>query len=520
MTPLTWLHLSDLHFQNGDSFERNIVLEELLKDVGEQIQREQFCLDFIAVTGDIAYSGKTNEYKLAQEYFDRLLKVTATPKERLFVVPGNHDLDRSTITAGARQIGENFDQQDIVNDVLGSTRDMKLMMRRFKAFQIFLKKYNLTRPLDEVPPPLYWNYEFKHAGRKILLSGLNSAWICGSDEDDRNRVVIGERQVRGALLVDNADNEQTPTIRIVLMHHPFDLLREFDEDISAALLMDGCDFILHGHLHKTSLNQLTSPDNACMRIAGGACYKSRKFPNTYNFVSLDFDKGLGRVILRKFFNERGGHWASGEGIYRNAPGGVWQFQVPAHFYPPLENIILVDEHGTPAKILENELSRRYLLESLLPEILNSQNVKKVRTDKHNIEIIFGSKYEVSILDSQEINVGEQAKILSDGTHLTEPNKTKETNSAESEKISSSYNPAIIEKILLNAFSDQELTMLCFDHFPLIYPQLENNHKEKNVELILSYCFKNNKIQELLELIQKYKPNWYGEYANRFWDGPK
>jgi 3',5'-cyclic AMP phosphodiesterase CpdA len=50
--------------------------------------------DFVLATGDIAYAGKAPEYKLAVAFFDELAAATAVPREKIFCIPGNHDIDR------------------------------------------------------------------------------------------------------------------------------------------------------------------------------------------------------------------------------------------------------------------------------------------------------------------------------------------------------------------------------------------------------------------------------------------
>ena len=46
------------------------------------------------MTGDIAKTGQEAEYVQAKSFFAELLKVLELPGERLFIVPGNHDVNR------------------------------------------------------------------------------------------------------------------------------------------------------------------------------------------------------------------------------------------------------------------------------------------------------------------------------------------------------------------------------------------------------------------------------------------
>jgi 3',5'-cyclic AMP phosphodiesterase CpdA len=52
-------------------------------------------VDFIVFSGDVAHKGKEIEYREARkQLFNPLLNILDLEPERLFIVPGNHDLDR------------------------------------------------------------------------------------------------------------------------------------------------------------------------------------------------------------------------------------------------------------------------------------------------------------------------------------------------------------------------------------------------------------------------------------------
>ena len=46
------------------------------------------------VTGDIAKTGREEEYAIAGAFFGGLLATLEIDPERLFIVPGNHDVNR------------------------------------------------------------------------------------------------------------------------------------------------------------------------------------------------------------------------------------------------------------------------------------------------------------------------------------------------------------------------------------------------------------------------------------------
>src|SRR4051812_45113025 len=92
-SPITWLHISDFHVRSGDPYDRDVVLQALVKSVADYHERGR-SPDLIFATGDIAHSGKRQEYELAEKFFDDLLRAVGLDKSRLFVIPGNHDVDR------------------------------------------------------------------------------------------------------------------------------------------------------------------------------------------------------------------------------------------------------------------------------------------------------------------------------------------------------------------------------------------------------------------------------------------
>src|SRR4051794_3636082 len=90
---VAWLHVSDFHFRADDPYDRDVVLRALVRSVREHRERGRKP-DLVFATGDVAFSGKKAEYEAATPFFDDLLRAAGVGKEQLFVIPGNHDVDR------------------------------------------------------------------------------------------------------------------------------------------------------------------------------------------------------------------------------------------------------------------------------------------------------------------------------------------------------------------------------------------------------------------------------------------
>ncbi|MGH9825765.1 MAG: metallophosphoesterase family protein, partial [Blastocatellia bacterium] len=97
MLGISWLHLSDWH-QSEKEWDRSVVLEALLDRIQkrEAIAPELAKLDFIVFSGDLAFSGAESQFEAGwNEYLEPVSKRADVPANRLFIAPGNHDIERS-----------------------------------------------------------------------------------------------------------------------------------------------------------------------------------------------------------------------------------------------------------------------------------------------------------------------------------------------------------------------------------------------------------------------------------------
>jgi predicted MPP superfamily phosphohydrolase len=97
--PIRILHLSDAHFSEGSAWDSDPLLREAIDYIRREVAAG-LTPDLVAFTGDLAYAGKEAEYKLARDWLDRLWAVLPQdlPRDRLLIVPGNHDVDRNLVT--------------------------------------------------------------------------------------------------------------------------------------------------------------------------------------------------------------------------------------------------------------------------------------------------------------------------------------------------------------------------------------------------------------------------------------
>ena len=101
---IRWLHLSDFHV-GKDEYAQRRIFERIHEHVREWVDKEG-PPDLVLITGDLAQSGKAEQY---QEFYDEfLLPLVADAlgddwAGKVFTIPGNHDVDQSVARYSDRE---------------------------------------------------------------------------------------------------------------------------------------------------------------------------------------------------------------------------------------------------------------------------------------------------------------------------------------------------------------------------------------------------------------------------------
>ena len=78
---------------------------------------------------------------------------------------------------------------------------------------------------------------------------------------------------------------------------------------------------------------------------------------------------------------------------------------------------------------------------------------------------------------------------------------------------STYNTAAIRRLLLSAFSDEEFTIFCYDHFRQVYQTFATGISfPLKVQALIDHCERHNAFPELLPLVEEAHPTKYAEFA--------
>jgi hypothetical protein len=283
MRPTTWLHISDFHLREQHAAPQDAVLSSMLADI-ERRRKAGISFDFILASGDLAFSGKGAEYGLAELFFGELSTVSGVPRELIFCIPGNHDVDRNrqtTAFAGARL---KLRSQNDVYPFLSSIEERETLLKRLENFKRFQESYFAGQGRRWTADGLGYVSSLDIGDVRIAIVGLNSAWLADGGLSDHGMLLLGEPQVRETLKQAKCEN---PHIIVGMCHHPLQLLQDFDRRPSQRMIEETCHFFHCGHLHEPEAYESARADSRCLTLAAGASFESRDSHNAYSIVTLD-----------------------------------------------------------------------------------------------------------------------------------------------------------------------------------------------------------------------------------------
>ncbi|MBK5124335.1 SIR2 family protein [Burkholderia sp. R-69980] len=318
---LSWLHLSDLHVRAGEQYDQTVFFSSLLKDIVDLVHNGRLRPDILLVTGDVAATGHADEYEVAGRFLRDLSTAVSVPMDRVFCVPGNHDVDRTGLTSFQIRSAEALNSREMVSRVIGNPEERALFTKRLLPYHAFLQA-NFPWARDIQPSDLGYTARLEVNGLNLAILGLNSSWLAGSD-DDKGHLVVGERQVREAL-----EKASGADLVVSLVHHPTSWLADFDARDVREMLSGRCDFMLHGHVHELGVVNIASPNSEVFSLAAGATRQGLREFVSYNYVQIDLRQGAANVSMRRCSDRKGGVWASDGAMYGVAPEGRLTLTLP------------------------------------------------------------------------------------------------------------------------------------------------------------------------------------------------
>ena len=245
-----FVHLSDLHFgqeKHGTLPKHEAVRKALLRDV-KLLMEKRGAATRVLVTGDVAFSGKTEEFEVAAKWLDELTKACGCDETDISTIPGNHDCDWTAISASAKLLygllrsGSAETAQAQLHDITKDGESASLFLPKLKAYRKFASAYGCDFTSARKP---FWVREVElPAGVRLRLYGLTSVQV-SNDEDALGKMVLGRDQ----FVFEEEDN----VIAVAMLHHP--LTWYVDKDEAEKFLCNRAKVIMTGHEHALNVRK-------------------------------------------------------------------------------------------------------------------------------------------------------------------------------------------------------------------------------------------------------------------------
>lgn len=313
------LLLSDIHFlyceEHQDRYR--LLKQALLNEMDSYAENNE--IDALIVCGDIAFSGQETQYKIAEKYFEEILKKFSSLEKKplVFVVPGNHDIDRIPCKYTRRLFRDTLiGDQGIAEECLAGIKKseiatLKMLYRPFKAYNDFADKYSST---DKIAETIMaggdsfegTNYSYEHTLGKldayiVNIVGLNSALTCDADDiRDANSIRDGQHKLFLPFCAYNV-NTDPYLINISVMHHPFEWMQngsDLDSEFDARFKLQ-----LFGHIHSQSVYQKDDDELNPVKIQVGSLQPGEdedgsKYAPRYSFIELSVENDKLHVVVK------------------------------------------------------------------------------------------------------------------------------------------------------------------------------------------------------------------------------
>jgi len=302
MSNFSWLLLSDFHLKSDYTvWNQNVVLRDMMRDIESRLL-DIDNLQFVIVSGDLAHGGKKDQYSLVESFLVDLLRITSLKTSDLYIVPGNHDVDRDNSQLAFHGARAAFLNSENVERFLSNSGERHSLLARLSAYYEFEERvcphlksaytddnlaYLITRHIDSLP---------------IGIAGLNSAILCG-DNEDQGKLVLGDRPI-----IDLCEKIRAADVRLVVtvVHHPPSWLADFDKRTFDARLLPYCDILHRGHLHEPDVQPVyVTASNNCLAISAGASYAWRQFENSYSIVTVDVSAASCKIVTYTYNSHAG-----------------------------------------------------------------------------------------------------------------------------------------------------------------------------------------------------------------------
>lgn len=266
------LHISDIHLEAGHELKPTERVVAAMRGLNVETSTVT-----IVLTGDVAYSGKQNQYEAAHKYFSELRDAISTQfgtECQMVVCPGNHDCDFPDDTAVRDLVVNQIRSQGVFPK---SEEMVRQCTRVQSSFFEWVERIDAT--MSERGYRLAWIADIHgEGGARISFRVLNSAWMSTA------------REQQGQLFFPISQLPDIPhaDVRISILHHTYNWFESTNGRELRRILEDTSDLVITGHEHDTDEYVIARRFNETTGyVEGGVFGGNEEKRSSFNLIQID-----------------------------------------------------------------------------------------------------------------------------------------------------------------------------------------------------------------------------------------
>lgn len=280
------IHFSDIHFKAN-----NNSIEEKKSKIYDAIKNEILNSDqvFMVLSGDIAFSGRDEEYQQAMELFEGLKnKLHSYTKNTIncLLIPGNHDCDY------------NVDKNEVRETVINKIQEENCVKDGFidlccKVQSKFFEFREMCQDEGEIIycDKLLMTMKYLINDKAVIFYCYNTSWM-SIKADNPGRLYFPLDTIPDYVFSEASD------LSVSILHHPFNWqlpanMRNFKKHIE-----ETSDIIITGHEHVSGKYLIDNLEGNITEYIEGAVLQDTSDPNKsgFNLILLDLSNKKQRLF--------------------------------------------------------------------------------------------------------------------------------------------------------------------------------------------------------------------------------
>lgn len=296
------LHLSDIHIKNSN----DPILakgEAIARCIYEQLANASNLI--ILISGDIAFSGNSEQYALAKKFLEDIQIEIEQEKElpiTYILAPGNHDCDFSLDNKVRKIVVKNLQSEtnpEVDIDIIEACTDIQ------KSFFEFRDDIEANQTVSD--DRLVRETSIEVNGKKINFIALNVSWI--SEIHEQPGFMHFPVRNYEHLLYDRDGLE------LVVLHHPLNWFNQSTYRPFREFVKKKGDIIISGHEHIGNVGKINDAESGASAFVEGCVLQEGKILNesAFNIVEIDLESSQFSSTKYQFL----------ENSYRPREEGSW-----------------------------------------------------------------------------------------------------------------------------------------------------------------------------------------------------